>query len=262
LKFPSATPPESAAQGPGGVRFQIVRQGTGENPGQTDTIIGDFSVWNADGTLAESTWLEPKARLFSAATLGEPFRPMLATVKMGSLARFWIPRAALAGWRPEIWPDADLVVEYEPMKAFHTKITTLGGGATAAAGGAMTAPVRQVSRFPNPDAAGPPAGALRTPSQVPFLMLEPGNGPKPAKNARLDLNLTGWALEGLIPKQVMQLPSATTLDRAPKKLAEVLRLMSEGGTARVWLSAKDAKDIAPVAGDRELIVDVTLSKIE
>ena len=89
-----------------------------------------------------------------------------------------------------------------------------------------------------------------------------GNGKKPTNQSRLDLNLDGWAFEGLVPKRVMQLPSTTTLERAPKKLAEVLRQMSEGGTARVWLSAKDAKEIAPVAGDRELIVDVTLSKIE
>jgi hypothetical protein len=251
--MPSQTPPTDAQAGPGGVRWQLVRQGSGETPGPVDTLAGDFSVWNASGSLVESTYTEPKMRLFSVATLGEPFRPLLTNVKSGSLVRFWVPRAALQGWRPDVWPDADLIIEYEPIKVFHTSVTTVGGSGAAK---------KDVARFPNPDAAGPPAGALRTVSQVPFVMLEQGNGHKPANNARVDLNLDGWAFEGLVPKRVMQLPSTTTLERAPKKLAEVLRQMSEGGTARVWLSAKDAKEIAPVAGDRELIVDVTLSKIE
>jgi hypothetical protein len=251
LKMPSQTPPADAQAGPGGVRWQLVRQGSGETPGPVDTLAGDFSVWNASGTLVESTYLEPKMRLYSVATLGEPFRPLLTNVKAGSLVRFWVPRAALQGWRPDIWPDADLIIEYEPKRVFPSTIVSVGGGAKEVA-----------ARFPNPDGAGPPQGALRTASQVPYVMLQQGNGKKPTNQSRLDLNLDGWALEGLVPKRVMQIPSATTLDRAPKKLGEVLRQMSEGGTARVWLSPKDAKEIAPVAGDRELIVDVTLSKIE
>jgi hypothetical protein len=251
LKFPPPAP-DDAERGPGGVRWKMVRQGSGDNPGPVDTIVGDFSVWNADGTLVESTYTEPKARIFSAATLGEPFRPLLSNVKMGSLARFWLPRAALAGWRPDIWPDADLVIEYEPIQANRANIKTYAASAN------------QADRFPKPDGAGPPATALHTtPSQVPYIMLGKGTTDrKPTSAARLDLNLDAWAMEGLVAKRIMQLPTATTLARAPQKLGEVLRQMSEGDTARVWLSAKDAKEIVPVAGDRELIVDVTLSKIE
>ncbi len=253
LVVPPLTAPPEAINGPSGVRMQLIRKGSGEAPGPTDTIIVDYSMWTTDGTLVRSSYMEESSPPFSVATLSPPLRSMLTALNVGAKARYWLPRAAHESWRPQDWPDADLVIELELKDVNHVQFSA-----------AKEESVDVRARFEPPDAAGPPANATPTRGGLRFVILAKGTGRRrPAAGERLALTLDGYAIDGLVPRTVArQLKSATTLERAPGTLSDVLAQMKDGDTARVWFPPKLGAQVIPDVGSNELVLDVTLALTE
>jgi len=87
----------------------------------TDTVVADYSVWTTDGKLAFSSYSLDRSAVFHMSRVGKAFHGLLAEIPAGGSARFWVPRAALQSWRPQAWPDADLVIDLE-MISVHPNI--------------------------------------------------------------------------------------------------------------------------------------------
>ncbi len=246
---PPLAAPAGAVAGPGGVRMQLLAAGSGELPGPTDTIIADYSMWTGDGKLAQSSYLEDRAAPFSVATLSPPLRSLLTTLKVGSKVRYWIPRAALEGWRPKEWPDSDLIIEVDLKNVTHVTFSDSNGKAV------------EPPTYAAPDASGPPSTATLTRAGLRFtLLVQNASGRHPNPGERLALDIEGYVIEGLVVTRIAHgLGTATTIERAPANLGEVLSQMKDGETARVWFPPKVGAQVIPDAGQRELVTDVKLT---
>lgn len=249
LVAPPLTAPADAKVGPGGVAVQLLREGTGDAPGPTDTLILDYSMWTGDGKLVRSSYTEERSPPFSVATLAPPLRSLLTSLKVGAKARYWIPRAALEGWRPQDWPNDNLVVELELIHVSHVIFRDLDGKE-------VDPPV-----YAPPDAAGAPASALTARGGLRYVLLVKGTGTRnPTPSDRLSVLLDGYVVDGLIVNRVAKGTSTvTTLERAPGALSGVLAQLKSGDTARVWFPPKAGAQVIPEAGDRELILDFKLT---
>jgi len=249
LKAPPLVPPTDAIIGAGGVHFQILRSGSGDSPGPVDTIVVDFSMWTGDGQLAFSSYPEAQPAGFSVSTLAPSLRVLLTQLKVGSHVLLWVPRAALAGWKPPAWPEADLVFELELLDISHVSVRDANGNAVE--------PVPALT----PDAAGPPDSAERTRSGLRYVYLTHALVQKPPTSAdRLALVASAYVIEGIEVKLLRSgFKTATTLPRAPGRLGELLSQLSSGDRVRVWLPKGEGKAIIAEAGPREMILDLNVS---
>lgn len=249
LKPPPLFPPPDAATGVGGVRFQVLRDGNGDSPGPVDTIVVDFSMWTSDGRLAFSSYPDAQPAGFSVSTLPPNLRVLLTQLKVGSHVLLWVPRAALAGWKPSPWPDADLVFELELLAVSHVSVRDTNGN-----------PIEPVPSLA-PDAAGPPASAEKTQSGLRYIYLAHAVRQKPPTGSdHLDVLATAYVVEGIEVKLLRSgFKTATTLSRAPGKLRDLLAQLSSGDRVRVWLPKGDGSAIIAEAGAREMILDLGVS---
>jgi len=250
IKPPPLTPPKDALSGPGGVRYQVLKAGTGETPRPVDTIVVDYNMWNGKGELADSSYARNQSTPFSLTTLSPEFRSLLGLIHEGSTVRYWIPRAALAGWKPEEWPDSDLIIEFEMLTVGHT---VLRDGA-----GNVIEPAPPVA---TPDASGPPASAFVTPSGLHYVYLSRGTTSEhPTSADHLSLHLSAYAIEGLQAKLLVAgYKTGTTLDRAPGGLSEVLSKLVKGDEVRVWLPPGKGGQVISDAGNRPVILDLAFT---
>jgi hypothetical protein len=249
IKAPPLTPPPQAKAGPAGVYSQVLEPGEGDLARPVDTIIANFSMWSGDGKLAQSSYAQPQATAFSLASVSPGLREMLAPLKQGAKVRYWLPRASLAGWRPPDWPDADLIIEVSVLSLTHITITN--------AGGATIDPVP----FQPPDAAGPPAQALSTASGLHYIYLAHGTAEKhPKPGEHLKLRIDAYSIDGLTLQQLERgLDTATTLERAPGNLSEILSQLNDGDRVRIWLPMGVGRQVIPKAGSHDVVMDTTLS---
>jgi len=249
LKPPPLVAPSDAATGAGGVRFQILRPGSGDSPGPVDTIVVDFSMWTSDGQLAFSSLPEAQPAGFSVSTLAPDLRVLLTQLKIGSRVLLWVPRAALAGWKPPVWPDADLVFDLELLDVSHVSVRDTNGN-----------PVEPVPSLA-PDAAGPPESADKTRNGLRYVYLTHALTQKPpTASDRVTLLATAYVVEGIEVKLLRSgFKTATTLSRAPGKLGELLGQLSSGDRVRVWLPKGEGRAIIAEAGMREMILDLGVS---
>jgi hypothetical protein len=249
IKAPPLTPPPEATAGAAGVHFQLLEPGTGDTAGPVDALVLDFSLWTSDGKLVHSSLADPRSPLFSISRVSPQLRGMLAPLRKGARARYWLPKASLVGWKPEEWPDADLIIEVQVRGLTHMTY--------ADATGATVNPLP----FQPPDAAGPPGDALSTPNGLHYIYLEHGTGKEhPKPGAPLKLSLEAYAIDGLtvVPLE-SGLKTATTVDRAPGNLSEVLTQLVNGDRARVWLPMGVGRQVIPKAGSRDVVLDMLVT---
>lgn len=249
-KLPALTPPPDALTGPKGVRWKLLARGSGRHPEEGDAISADVTVWRADGTLAISSHNFRDPSVFQLDRIGPEFRSIFAQLTAGSSACYWMPSAALEGWRPADWPSTgDLIVVVELISANAQKRKTLGMAADT----------------PAPDAAGPPANATPFGKQgVRYVVQTSGSAqaPHPSATSRIVLELNGWETTGLVVKPVLaQYRTTTTPARAPAGLGGLIQNMAQGDRIRVWLPASLAGEVVPEAKG-ELVLDVTLAQIQ
>jgi FKBP-type peptidyl-prolyl cis-trans isomerase len=184
-----------------------------------------------------------------------------AKLPAGSKAWFWLPPPLVHTIREQHpnfpIPDSALVLEYEPVEVGHRT--------PAPPASAQEAAARAPTRFPPPDAAGPPKDARVSASGLHFVVLRPGTGSAKAKpDDKLSLRLTLWPVLGLVVDNPLfaERPSATTLARAPAGLASVLQTLTVGSVVRVWLPPGKAEQVGPVPAGREAVLDIVLEQLE
>jgi hypothetical protein len=115
-----------------------------------------------------------------------------------------------------------------------------------------------------PDAAGPSSDARTSSTGLKYLRLIGGDGANsPTRRDRIRTLLDAWTIEGVVVEQVLTRHEVvTTAERAPAGLGAVATAMIEGERVRVWVPARLSHQILADAKGKELVVDMTLAKIE
>jgi hypothetical protein len=246
--------------------MQVLEEGTGALVPLEHGVRAEVSIWSQAGNLVFSTYSSAKEMALPLTFIPAPVRPSFAAVRLGGKARFWLPEELVkahvtASGGQLALPPVALIVEYEPLAALELKQTEapLSADATAGSGSGGVAP-----RFPRPDAGGPAKGALRTPAGLSYVKLtSAGAGAALAAKQRITLHVPAWPVTGLVVgAPILNETSVTTLERAPGGLSDVLKKLSIGEAARVWLPADRAAKVVPAAQGRELVLDLVVERVE
>jgi FKBP-type peptidyl-prolyl cis-trans isomerase len=257
LTAPPLAPPSDAVEIVPGARVRRLVQGDGASPSPDDEIGVDVTIWTPDGGRFASSYQREQSDTWLMSTLPKPLQEEAARVKVGGEDELWLSAPNLASWKPLAWPDGDLILRVRLLSA--TKATPpkmLQHGAPDPLLG---------YRFPAPDAAGPPKDAKTSGTGVRYVVLKPGSGTKrPSKDDRVHSTATAWPVQGLVLGKpvLMESPSVVTLPRAPTALRDVLAGMVEGETRRIWLPAEKARGAVPMDRPTEIVLDLTLTKLE
>jgi hypothetical protein len=256
LKPPPTTPPADAQPVPGGGSWKLVRKGTGPGPTGDQHLLGELTIWNAEGKLALSSHQSVQPARFGLDSAPAGTHGILSGLGPGSQATFWLPDAVLSGWRPPSFPKGDLIFELEVREIVEAP------PATEALPGA-TPPVT-AQAFPPPDTAGPPKEALLSKSGLKYVVLHRAEGAASAgPDARFKIRFDSWSIEGLMVRPGVRAQATTTTpSRAPGGIGDVIRQLTPGSTARIWIPKNRAAAIIPGAGSHELVLDVHLDGIE
>ncbi len=126
-------------------------------------------------------------------------------------------------------------------------------------------PAESVTQVPPPaDVAGPPADAIRTPSQLAYVVLRPGTGTRhPRPNSSVTVHYTGWTTDGkTFDSSVTRgQPATFGLDGVIHGWTEGVQMMVEGEKCRFWVPANLAYE--GMSGPQGMLVfDIELIRID
>lgn len=87
-----AAPPETARRGADGIRFCILRAGTGqERPTREDRVLVHYTGWTTDGVMFDSTHSRGEPATFSVGEVIRGWTDALTHMTVGQVRRVWIP---------------------------------------------------------------------------------------------------------------------------------------------------------------------------
>lgn len=108
-----AAPPETARRGADGLRFCILRAGTGrERPSREDRVLVHYTGWTTDGVMFDSTHARGEPATFSVGEVIRGWTDALTHMTVGQVRRVWIPEE-LAYRGAEGMPAGMLVFDIE-----------------------------------------------------------------------------------------------------------------------------------------------------
>lgn len=206
---PPLSPPESA-QRQSGLAWIVMSEPTGPSvPAGLDFVTIDYTGWNMDGEVFDSTARHPDVRTFPLARLSSGLQQTIATMKAGEKRRVWIP-AELSPKKVPVVFDIELLEITRPLEA----------------------PV---------DVAAVPSDAERSKSGLAWRVLKAGAGDKhPKANSAVVVHYTGWTSDGTMFDSSVERgkPSELTLDAVIPGWREGLRMMVPGERRRLWIPAR------------------------
>jgi peptidylprolyl isomerase len=116
---------------------------------------------------------------------------------------------------------------------------------------------------PPPDVAGPPTDAIRTPSHLAYIVLQPGTGTRhPRPNSSVTVHYTGWTTDGkTFDSSVTRgQPATYGLDGVIRGWTQGVQMMVEGEKCRFWIPANLAYE--GMSGPQGMLVfDIELIRI-
>jgi hypothetical protein len=254
LARPERDPPANARTAAGGVLWALLSAGAGDPPGLDQAVNADVTVWKTDGSLVFSTYNELAGMTFDLRRLPLVLRAELVQVRPGGHARFWLPASALSGWKPDEWPNEDLIIDYQLIQARPSS-------AQKAAVAGHQKPPGASPAFP-PPAPGEPPDTARQTQGIAHLSLRDGENALPTHSDTLKLRINAWTVRGLMVSKLLEGHElALRLDRAPSVLRPTLAKMKAGGVERLWLPANVADSVLPSTEGRPTVIDVELLDI-
>ena len=88
-----AAPPETARRGAAGLRFCIVREGEGERPTSSDTVVVHYTGWTTDGRMFDSSHTRGEPAEFPVTGVISGWTQALTHMRIGEVRRLWIPES-------------------------------------------------------------------------------------------------------------------------------------------------------------------------
>lgn len=183
-----------------GVKYEVVKVGTGAQVGESDGLAMRYAIWKAkDGDLVDCSERQNNHRLSGTLTsLPFPFLKELAQVcKVGDVLRAEVPMKLFPNLRE------DTVWELEVTG------------------------ISKVPAFRDLDAAK----VVTTQSGLMYEVIEAGDGDSPAATETVVANYSGWLQDGTLfdSSHARGEPSEFPLNRVIKGWTEGLQLMKTGG---------------------------------
>lgn len=229
--LPVDKPPADAEQitgvegGPTAViHIKRLAPGTGPHPQRNDTVHLNFTGWRANGETFLSTTVRKRPVQQSLARLAPGFAAAVVSMKKGERAMMWIPPELGYMGTPQATPETTIyeveLVDIEP------------GPPTP------------------PDVAGPPPGAPKTASGAFYENVKRGTGKdKPRFFDLVQIHYSAWMANGRLVDStvVTKQPKQTFVFREVPAIEEVLRTMTVGEVARVWVPESQIELMPPMA---------------
>jgi FKBP-type peptidyl-prolyl cis-trans isomerase len=236
-----AGPPADALQTKSGVKYVVVRPGTGTEKAKLyDNATFNYTGWEPDGKMFDSTEMKKTPAHSQPYRQPAPFRDVLLEMTAGERVRFWTASEKMQDTKdvPEM-PKGQLVYEVELLQ--------LAPG--------LAPPVTP------PDVAKPPADAKKTGRGVFYKFLKKGpGGPHPKGFDKVKVHYSGWTTDGkMFDSSVAKgQPYETTLVAVIPGWTDGLQVMSVGDKARFWIPEELAYKGAPGQPKGMLVFDIEM----
>lgn len=245
-----AKPPDGALATPSGLKYVVVRPGTGtEKARWFDSATFDYTAWDATGRMVETTEQrgDPRAHPVNGPIYKQSagMSELLVTMVVGERARFW--------------------VEGEKMQRAAKRAATAASGLLC-----YEVQLTQVTKAkaepppPPPDVAGPPPGTKRTAKGVYYRLLKGSNSnERPEPGAVVKVNYTGWTTDGrMFDSSVLKgEPAHLGLNSVIAGWADGIPLMQIGERMRFWIPEDLAYRGAEGKPQGMLVFDIELVAI-
>jgi FKBP-type peptidyl-prolyl cis-trans isomerase FklB len=145
-----------------GLQYKVIKEGSGESPKETDTVVTNYKGTLLDGTEFDSSYKRNEPATFPVNRVIKGWTEALMLMKPGSKYQLWIPSALGYGERgvgKDIGPNSTLVFEVELLSIKPPE--TPGAAPNAAGGTNPTTPAAAAPPAPITKGASPakPAGA-------------------------------------------------------------------------------------------------------
>jgi FKBP-type peptidyl-prolyl cis-trans isomerase len=246
-----AAPPADAKTTKSGVKYVVVREGTGKDRARSvDQVTFNVTAWNSEGRMFDTTEMKKKPEKPPAKVA--PFRqpaPMeeiLTSMVAGERVRFWVDSAKMhsSAAPQQNMPEGLLCYEVEVLQID---------------------PAAAVPPPPPPDVAKPPGDAHKTASGLAYKVLATGKGgPKPKATDQVSVNYTGWTTDGrMFDSSVLNnKPTTFSLNQVIKGWTEGLQLMSVGDRYRFWVPFELAYKGQPSRPQGMLVFEIELVDVK
>jgi hypothetical protein len=257
--FPGSAPADAKELASGG-RWQLVRPGKQPGPQLPRQLVAGVKVWDTTGKQIFSSAANPHGIVVGLDSLPNGIQEMIRLTGFGGVARAWLPPAAMRGWKPQSFPNEELLYEIEILGDLPPPVMEVVESGEAPS--SMTSALAAAS-LPPPELSGPPKDARTTSSGLKFVVSSPGGAARPGPDAKLRVLADAWVAQGLtVEKTVRGHAVALTTQAAPAGLGDVLKQLGRGGRARVWVPAAKAREVFPQEKGKALVVDLTLQSID
>jgi len=240
-----AAPPDGADATKSGIKYEVVRAGTGKDkPRAYDIVTFNYTGWDAEGRMFDTTEMKKHPAKVAPFRQSPPFEEILTSMVSGERVRFWIDAAKLQAGKPVPgMPTGQLCYEVDLVQIEK---------------GADPPPVP-------PDVAKPPADAKKTARGVFYKVLKAGKGSaKPTPRDTVRVNYTGWTTDGKMfdSSVIRNEPAEFSLQGGMLGWTEGITQMSVGDKYRFWIPEELAYKGAPGRPQGMLVFDFELLEIK
>lgn len=243
-----AKPPASAESLPTGEKKLVIKPSTEfkQKAGLYDTVAFDYTVWDADGKLLDSTEVQKRPMTAQPYKQSVGMGDMLSTMVAKERARFWVDAAKMQVESGKSLPVKTGTVCYE------IEVQSI----TFATHKPPPAP---------PDVAKPPADAKKTDKGVFYKVLKPGGAdPRhPLPTETVKVHYSGWTTDGRLfdSSELRGEPSSFGLSAVIAGWTDGLQVMTIGERARFWIPVELAYKNQPGKPKGMLVFEVELIDI-
>jgi FKBP-type peptidyl-prolyl cis-trans isomerase len=242
---PGPKPPEDVAAAPAdaektkdGLATKVTQKGTGKvHPGPNDGVRVNYSFWQTDGKLLDSSKDKPTVRPVSGISPGWTEAVQLMVV--GEKRTAWVPASLGPTGRPGMPPPPDVTMTIE-------LVDILPGPKTPA------------------DVKAPPKDATVEKDGLATKILAKGTGTThPTKANSVTVNYAGWTTDGKMfdSSYTRGEPATFGVGNVIPGWTEALQLMVEGEKRRIWIPEELAYKGQPGRPQGMLVFEVELVKI-
>ncbi len=198
-----------------GLKYEIVKVGTGAMPGKDDAVEMRYALFSTGGELQFCSEQQDHKLSGTKDMLPFPFLQELCSIlKVGDVVRCEVPAALGSGDKPigRLQPGSVTVWEIELTKV-------------------MPVPAFQASD---------PAKLQKTESGLQYEIVKQGEGRRPKATDTVLAHYTGWLLDGSVfdSSHLRGAPTEFALNRVIPGWTEGLQLMQEGGVFQFVIPAE------------------------
>ena len=174
-----ANPPATASALPSGIKYVVIRPGTGTDKARFfDTVTYNYTAWASDGRLVDTT--EVRKRAVTSPVYKQPklLGEVLTSMTAGQRVRFWVEAAKMVQAGKPVGGVTEGLLCYE------LEVLQIAKGA------------HEPPPAP-PDVAKPPEGTKKTAKGVYYRLLKgSGKDQHPTPDDAVKVNYAGWTTDG------------------------------------------------------------------